>query len=82
MIPLASIKAVEESSSSSLINLKDSLTLVGVDVFEVNLRVECEGDPMKSVKPQKGVSYRMQFSVLKDMLVSSGEEREHGGRRC
>jgi hypothetical protein len=77
---------VEESSSSSLLNLADSVVLVGVDVHAVSLAVglsqeAADKDPIAAARPHKGVSYRIQFSVLKDMLVSSGEEREHGGRR-
>ena len=81
VIPLDTIKKVEGGSSSALLSLNDTLVLVGVDVFAVNMVSSTAEDPLTSSVPQRDVRYTMQFSVLKDMLLSSGEEKEHGGRR-
>jgi hypothetical protein len=76
VIPLASIQRVEEASTAGFISIADSLILTGVDVYCV--KGACN---ILSVAPLRDCAYRIQFSVLKDFIISSGEEREHGGRR-
>lgn len=79
MIPLKSIKSVGETTSSGMLSISDTLELVGVDVHEIT-SVDKE-EPIESSEPRRDVCYQLQFSRFKDMILSSGEERDQGGRR-
>jgi hypothetical protein len=52
--------------------------VVGVDVYEADVD---KADPIHSTEPRRNVKYQLQFSRFKDMILSSGEERDQGGRR-
>ena len=78
MITLACIKEVKEVAASGLLSLSDTLVLIGVDVLQVR-RHEVSGKyHMEDAVQYHNVDYRLQFSVIKDMLLASGGG---GGRR-
>jgi hypothetical protein len=78
IISLACIKEVKEVAASGILSIADTLVLIGVDVLQVR-RHEISGKyHMEDAVPYHGVDYRLQFSVIKDMLLASGGG---GGRR-
>lgn len=82
MVPIASVQGVEEACGEGLLQLSDSLVLLGANVHELNTASLAEGfNPSTSPPQHQNIPYRIQFSVLKDMLVSSSKESEQGGRR-
>jgi len=84
VVPIASVKGVVEACGEGLLlQLSDSLVLMGADVYEIDTASFGAGlnNPLESSSLHKNIAYKIQFSVLKDMLVSSSKESEQGGRR-
>jgi hypothetical protein len=78
LIPLASIETVEEVVASGILSVSDTLVLIGVDVLQIRRNITSGKYAIEDAVSHHGVGYRLQFSVLKDMLLASGGG---GGRR-